>query len=63
MKLRNELLEGKKKLGIWGLGYIGYSTIAYFSKHGVACLGTDISQDRIDSINKGKGTISNIFKY
>src|SRR3990172_7084177 len=60
MSLKDDLLSGKQSLGIWGLGYIGYSSMAYFAKNGVSCLGTDIMKSRIDSINCGKGTIVNM---
>ena len=33
--IKEQLKNGKKKLGVWGLGYIGFSSIAHFSKAGV----------------------------
>jgi len=47
-------------VGVWGLGYIGFSSIAHFAKEGVLCIGTDILQHRIDAVNQGKATIPNL---
>jgi len=55
-----ELLKsGQKKLGVWGLGYIGFSSIAYFARAGLTCIGTDVTRQRIDDVNSGKVTIPN----
>ena len=59
MDLKEELKTGKKRLGVWGLGYIGFSSIAYFARAGITCIGTDIKQHRLDDINHGKVTIPN----
>jgi len=32
MKYKNSLIKGKSKIAVWGTGYIGLSTMAYFSK-------------------------------
>lgn len=60
MTLKHDLKTGKKKLGVWGLGYIGFSSIAYFARAGVTCLGTDPFQQRVDDVNQGKATITNL---
>ena len=60
MNLKEELKTGKKKLGVWGLGYIGFSSIAYFARAGVTCIGTDVRKDTIEDTNKGKATIPNL---
>ncbi len=60
MNLKHGLKSGKKKLGVWGLGYIGFSSIAHFAKAGVTCIGTDPLQVRVDDVNKGKATIPNL---
>ena len=62
MNLKEDLKTGKKSLGVWGLGYIGFSSIAYFARAGVACIGTDIAEQRIKDVNQGKVTIPN-FQY
>ncbi len=58
--IKNKLLNGEKKIGIWGLGYIGYSSMAYFAKSGVKCLGTDVSKVKIDAVNNGEIAIPNL---
>ena len=61
-----ELKEGKKGIAIWGIGYIGYSSMAYFARQGVKCLGYDVTEDRVRQINetgkltKGIATIPNM---
>ncbi len=60
MNLKEELLTGKKKLGVWGLGYIGFSSIAYFARAGVTCIGTDVSEQRVNDVNNGNVTIPNL---
>ena len=58
--LKEELLTGEKKVGIWGIGYIGYSSMANFAKNGVTCLGTDIIQEVVDNVNRGRIAIPNM---
>ena len=60
MTLQQDLKTGKKKLGVWGLGYIGFSSIANFARAGVTCIGTDPFQTRVNDVNKGKATIPNL---
>ncbi|MBL6952000.1 MAG: UDP-N-acetyl-D-mannosamine dehydrogenase [Alphaproteobacteria bacterium] len=42
------------KISVVGLGYIGLPTAAVFANHGVQILGTDTSQNVVDSISAGK---------
>jgi nucleotide sugar dehydrogenase len=60
MNLKNELKNGKKKIGFWGLGYIGYSSITHFAREGVTCVGTDPNEKRVMDVNSGKATIPNL---
>jgi len=39
------------KIGVFGLGYIGFSTAVWFSNAGVKVIGTDIDQKKVDMIN------------
>jgi nucleotide sugar dehydrogenase len=59
-KLKEQLRHGEKTIGIWGLGYIGFSSMAYFARAGVHCLGTDVSEQRIRDVNQGKPEIPNL---
>jgi nucleotide sugar dehydrogenase len=60
MTIKEELLNGEKQMGIWGMGYIGYSSMAYFASKGVKCLGVDVDASKVDQINNGKLPIHNI---
>jgi len=59
-QLRRELLVGEKKVAVWGTGYIGFSTIANFAAAGVTCVGTDISERIVSTINAGKPPVPNM---
>ncbi len=58
--LRKRLLNGDRKVGVWGTGYIGFSTMANFAANGVACLGTDVIQSVVDTISQGRVPIPNL---
>ena len=48
------------KIGVFGIGYIGFSTIAWFSCAGVECVGTDIDESKVNMINSGVLPISDL---
>ena len=58
--LRKQLLAGRGKLAVWGTGYIGFSTMANFAAQGVRCVGTDVSESIVESINHGKIPVPNM---
>jgi len=58
--LREQLLNGEKVIGIWGLGFIGYSSMANFALSGVRCRGTDIDGHKVDCVNNGDVPVPNI---
>jgi nucleotide sugar dehydrogenase len=60
MDLKEQLLRGEKIIGIWGLGYIGFSSMAYLARAGAACLGTDVFEQRVKDVNLGKAEIPNL---
>jgi len=60
MTMKEKLLSGEKSIGVWGIGYIGYSSMAYFASKGVKCLGMDIDAGKVEKINKGILPIPNI---
>lgn len=60
MTLKENLLSGEKQIGIWGVGYIGYSSMAHFASKGVICLAVDIDTEKVDKINRGNLPIDNI---
>ena len=53
MNYKNLLKSKKFKVAVWGTGYIGLSTMVYFAKKKVKCLGFDINKDKIKKINSG----------
>ena len=49
-----KLLKSKKfKVAVWGTGYIGLSTMVYFSKKNIKCVGFDIDKEKVKKINRG----------
>lgn len=49
-----QLLKSKRyRIGVWGTGYIGFSTMAFFAKGGIRSIGYDTSKERINIINRG----------
>ena len=54
MNYKNLLKSKKYKIGIWGTGYIGLSTMVYFSKKNIKCVGFDINKEKVRKINSGK---------
>ncbi len=41
------LLSGDAKLGIWGIGYLGYSDLAKYIANGIHCVVSDYSPERL----------------
>jgi nucleotide sugar dehydrogenase len=60
MELKEKLLNGEKKIAIWGTGFIGFTTMANFAFNGVRCLGYDVDKDKVDKINNGVIPIDNL---
>ena len=59
-----ELLKSKKfKIGVWGTGYIGLSTMVYFSKKKIKCVGYDVDEKKIKSINSGVIPLKDLQKW
>jgi nucleotide sugar dehydrogenase len=56
--ISRKLLIGERHIGVWGTGFIGYSTMAYFANNGVKCIGYDIDIERVNEINDGDMPIS-----
>ena len=53
MNYKKFLKSKKYKIAVWGTGYIGLSTMAYFAKKKIKCLGYDINKEKIEKINAG----------
>lgn len=54
------LRSGRRRVGIWGLGYIGYSSMAHFARSGVACVGYDIDSEKVRNVGRGISAIPNM---
>lgn len=57
------LRQGKASIGVWGVGYIGFSTLVYFAKEGVRGLGYDIDARRVDQANRGEVDIPGLSEW
>ena len=44
MNYKKNLISGKDKIAVWGTGYIGLSTMAFFSKKRISCVGFDVDK-------------------
>jgi nucleotide sugar dehydrogenase len=54
---RQALLEGSKKIGVWGTGHIGYSSMCHFAERGVRVVGVDVDLEKVRLINSGENPI------
>lgn len=61
--IKERLLDGDIRIGVWGTGYIGFSTMAYFAYNGVKCIGTDVVKEKVDMINRGEIPVENLDKW
>lgn len=60
MDLRSQLIDGKSKLGVWGCGYIGLTSMINFAQQGIYCIGYDINPEVISSLEGGQLHIPNL---
>lgn len=54
---RDQLLHGTKKMGIWGVGHIGYSSMCHFAESGVQVVGVDVDPTKVALVNAGENPI------
>ena len=59
-KYRDLLLHNKIKVGIWGSGYIGFTTAVNFAINGVEGICYDTNKDVVEAIRRGDVTIPNL---
>jgi len=48
------LLERGHKIGVWGAGFIGVSTMAHFARAGVHGIAVDVASKTVEAINRGE---------
>ena len=63
MNYKNLLKSKKFKIGVWGTGYIGLSTMVYFSKKNIKCVGFDINKEKVRKINSGVIPLKDLEKW
>lgn len=54
LTLRQRLLLGKDSVAVWGSGYLGYSTAAFYARKGVSSILIDIDEVKVNVINQGQ---------
>ena len=60
MNYIQQLLDGSKKLGIIGQGYVGLPLAEAFAESGIHVIGFDIDQNKVDSVNRGESYIGDV---
>lgn len=60
MDFRKLLIDGKARIGIWGCGYIGFTSMVNFAKEGVYSIGYDVDKKVVEKIGKGESHIPNL---
>lgn len=64
MKNYADLLKSREyKIGVWGAGFIGFSTVAYFARQNVVGLAMDVDSRRVDAINEGEVNIDGLLEW
>ena len=53
-ELVKKLLFGETRIVVFGAGYIGYSTAAFYAKNGIHSILIDIDEEKVNKINKGQ---------
>lgn len=60
MTFASDLRKGRTRLGVWGLGYIGFTTAATYASRGIEVLGYDPLPERVEATNRGIPTLPNL---
>ena len=53
MEYYKNLKNNKKPICVWGTGYIGLSTLAYYAKNKIHALGYDVNKKLVSDLSKG----------
>ena len=56
----DEIRSGRKHIGIFGIGYIGFSTACAYASRGVKVVATDVDVERVKLFNEGRSTVPNM---
>lgn len=57
---RQDLLEGKTRIAVWGSGFIGATSAMAFASEGVKVTCYDVNENAVKMINKGQLAIANL---
>lgn len=57
------LRDNRARIGVWGLGTIGYSTLAYFAGAGIKGVGYDIDPVRVAEVNHANVNIPGMAEW
>lgn len=60
MMLKEQLLKGRARIGVWGCGYIGQTTAIAFAARGVKALCYDIDRNIVEQLRSGQSHIPNL---
>lgn len=63
MEYSKQLKRLDGKIAVWGVGYIGLSTLSYFAKNGVKGIGIEINENTVKKINDFDDEYLNEFTY
>src|SRR2546427_9750902 len=63
MSLKVRLQTQKSRVAVWGTGFIGLSTMAYFARRGIRCIGYDLAPQIVEEINNGKITLTGLQQW
>jgi nucleotide sugar dehydrogenase len=53
-ELKDDLLQGRSKICVFGIGYVGLNTMLFYAMKGVYSLGVDVDEKKVDMIRKGE---------
>ena len=54
-EIADALRAHRTRLAVWGLGYVGFSSLASFAREGIRVMGTDVDSRRVDQVNGAEG--------
>lgn len=60
MDYKNELLDSNIRIGVWGCGYIGFTTMINYAKEGIYSRGYDVDSNVVEKIHDGEMHIPNL---
>ncbi len=62
-KYREALMSRQAKIAVWGVGYIGLSTLSHYGRNGVLGVGVDSDPDVIESLTRNPADYLAEYKY